>query len=723
MRCATAGDGAPHERGDRIAVNERTLLVATLAAIAATLSVTAASRFRDRQNAVERAASAGREEIDQALAGERLRRFDAERRLGADFARLPTWDRMSGPDPYAIAALPATNLVVGILRGEDALVALDRSMHEVARVAAPSGAVTLTVAADGAVLVAGELAPAIARFVWKDGSLEPAGTFQLDGRSAIRAIAAGTSDWIYVAEELEGHVLAFRIERTGSSGRLFARREMGACRGPIRAERVRDRLIVDCLLDHQLVVYRLHASGEPRAEPPVVIRHDGPIWCFDAAASEHGLVVVAGGVEDHPLDRTIGAFGYVDSFLFLYELDDAADTAVRKAAVDLSEIGVVTPKAVALEAKPLSVTVSGYGSDTIARLTFADDASSFAVRTETFVPGTSATVRLADGDLAFANPLLDAWIVAPRDQPFTVVPASSAVAAPADREVRLGEALFFTTAIAPYASAEGPLSRFTCETCHYEGYVDGRAHHTGRDDVHAVTKPLLGLFNNRPHCSRALDPDLTAVVFNEFRVAGAKSGHDPWFALSASDLPWARFLGWPGATFTPETLRRALMSFLIAFRHRPNPAVVGRTGFSALARAGAMRFRDRCESCHEARLASDQPATRVPFESWETFVFSREDPIVWGKDAYAKTGVVPYVHEKGARIPSLRRLYKKHPYFTNGAATSVADVLRRVRFSSAGFLHDVAPSQAAAAERPVDTALDALDEASRDAVLAFLRLL
>ena len=67
--------------------------------------------------------------------------------------------------------------------------------------------------------------------------------------------------------------------------------------------------------------------------------------------------------------------------------------------------------------------------------------------------------------------------------------------------------------MAPSSSSEGAKSRFSCETCHFEGYVDGRTHHTGRGDVRATTKPLVGLFNNRPHFSRALDPDLTTVPY------------------------------------------------------------------------------------------------------------------------------------------------------------------------------------------------------------------
>jgi hypothetical protein len=276
--------------------------------------------------------------------------------------------------------------------------------------------------------------------------------------------------------------------------------------------------------------------------------------------------------------------------------------------------------------------------------------------------------------------------------------------------------------MAPWNRSDGPLSRFTCETCHYEGYVDGRTHHTGRGEVHAVTKPLLGLWNNRPHFSRALDDDLVAVAFNEFRVAGAKSDHDPWFSLHASDAPWLSWLGYDAAkspagdreaTLSPELLRKALMSFLMAFNHRPNPMVLGRSRFSDEERAGAVVFRERCESCHEARLATDAAVSRVPFDRWESLVLAREGAIVWGKSEYAKTGIEPYVHERGARVPSLRRLYKKRPYFTNGSAKDLDSVLLQARILPDGFRH--AP--------PLPDGGATLDEHSRAALLAFLDLL
>ena len=69
-------------------------------------------------------------------------------------------------------------------------------------------------------------------------------------------------------------------------------------------------------------------------------------------------------------------------------------------------------------------------------------------------------------------------------------------------------------------------------------------------------------------------------------------------------------------------------------------------------------------------------------------------PLVWAHDDYEKTGVLPYVNQKGARVVSLRRLYKKYPYFTNGSAKSLPSVLDRASFAAGVFFHDGAPAGA-----------------------------
>jgi hypothetical protein len=177
------------------------------------------------------------------------------------------------------------------------------------------------------------------------------------------------------------------------------------------------------------------------------------------------------------------------------------------------------------------------------------------------------------------------------------------------------------------------------------------------------------------------------MVDNEFRVAGANSGTDPWFSASTQDFPWLAELGVSEPTLGPETLRAALMRFFIEFRHRPNPYAFGRSGYSKLERQGAVLFRERCERCHAARTVTDDPASAVPFDAWEAAVFSRGGPIVWAQDRREKTGVEPYVHEAGARIPSLRRLHLERPYFTDGSARDLNELLSRARFDGDRFWH------------------------------------
>src|SRR5689334_8421645 len=66
-----------------------------------------------------------------------LRAFEQQRRAATDFAALPPSDIALGPDPYRIAALPGGKQLVGLLRGESAVVVLDDDATELARVAAP----------------------------------------------------------------------------------------------------------------------------------------------------------------------------------------------------------------------------------------------------------------------------------------------------------------------------------------------------------------------------------------------------------------------------------------------------------------------------------------------------------------------------------------------------------------------------------------------------------
>ncbi|MEO8877927.1 MAG: hypothetical protein ABI461_20205, partial [Polyangiaceae bacterium] len=429
-----------------------------------------------------------------------------------------------------------------------------------------------------------------------------------------------------------------------------------------------------------------------------------------------GLLIAAGGVEDHKLDRSGGFFGWIDSFVFLYRVDGAGHV-VRLAEQNVSELGVVTPKAIALHVDHdrISLMVTGYGGDRAARITWSENTQAPSqIVTAPVPPGIAAISEVSGSEFVFANPLLDAWGVMrsdPAQLGVQLVPVKDG-APKRSAASRVGEALFFTTLMSPNNSANGAHSRFTCETCHFEGYVDGRTHFTGRGDVYATTKPLRGLVNNRPHFSRALDPDLAAVAMNEFRVANAGGDASEYFDVDAAKFPWISDLGVAPPEADDDYLRRALVEFLSDFSHAPNPAAFRRGYFGETERRGEVVFRDHCETCHEARYASDDPSTRVAFEKWETAIFAENDAIVWARASYEKTGVVPYVHELGARVPSLRRLAKKRPYFTNGSAPDLANVLDRARFSGESFSHSGGAPDATA-----------LSPAEKGELAAFLQLL
>jgi hypothetical protein len=118
-------------------------------------------------------------------------------------------------------------------------------------------------------------------------------------------------------------------------------------------------------------------------------------------------------------------------------------------------------------------------------------------------------------------------------------------------------------------------------------------------------------------------------------------------------LPGRPALGERRARLAPGELRRALLQFLSRFTHEENPFAAAHEPpgrFTPRERHGAELFREHCERCHAARLVANDPATLVPFERWETLVFSPAAPIVWARGDYEKTGVLPYVDRHGAPI-------------------------------------------------------------------------
>jgi hypothetical protein len=670
--------------------------------------------------AVAPSASARETEIRRALSA--LRSEETALRARTDFERLAPSSRAFGASPYALVALaPAAGAVdpagaprfAGLLRGDSRLVLLDGELRELAGAPALRSASSLSVLPDGRLLVMGPLEHRVQRFAFAAGRLREDGAVPLTGAAVPRALAADERTLV-VADFARDALGAAPVAAAARAAPPPVDVASPTCRGPFRLALTPRFVGVLCLFDHAVALHERRADGMPGREV-ARITHDGPIWSVSLLPDGDDLFVAAGGVEDHPLDRRDKAFGYVDSFVYLYRLT-AGKPPVRLVELNTAALGVVTPKSVALErgASGLVLSALGFGSDRRLEIDLAGPRLEPRPRVLASLPGCADAVRLA-GRLACANPLLDAWVDltnAPRS-----VPARPPSPGDPSVEERLGEALFFTTLMAPDATSEGRRSRFTCETCHFEGGTDGRVHHSGRDDIRVSTRPLLGLLNDAPHFSRARDPDLTAVCHNEFTVASRGNPVDPWFSLDPSRFPWLGSLGATGGMLSPEKLRGALLAFLSRFSHEESPFALARpapTGLTAAEQRGAEAFRDRCVRCHAARLIADDPKTEVPFARWAELVLSPSGPIVWARGDYEKVGVLPYVDPKGTRIPSLRRLYLKRPYLTRGTARTLEELLAAVRSSDSELLHAGGESRAE---------LRALPPSERADLLAFLRLL
>ena len=576
----------------------------------------------------------------------RLRAFEDQERARTKFDKLPPWSTTSGSDPVDIAMFDGELHV--FWRGDHAVTSGD-SRFEV-----PSDIEAMSLDNGGLLLVGGDA------FVVRDPDVTR--TYRVErALSLSSAVRSANKDRFFLTDRE-----ASRLVVLHRSGEVL--RRLPTCAAPDEVQRVQDALFVRCAKAHTVWRYPLESSLPGAVD--FKIEHDGPIH---AMVVDDDITYVA-GLEDAPLDRTIGSFGQVDSFVFRYDKNGA------RIELNVGVHGVITPKL--LTAHEGSLFVGGPGGRVILQL----DAKTLAVERTHLIGHGVVGAHVTFEKITAVRPLFDDVVEVAGEKLSTVATGRSP-----EPEVVLGERLFFTSHLAPAQKSEGKLSRFTCETCHLGGTIDGRIHHTGRGDVRVSTKTLRGLFNNRPHFSRALDESLSRMVHNEFAVAHSNTGADP---LGQDD---------------PFAARKALARFLMTFTPELNPRTRGRTKFSALEKSGAALFETRCATCHEARLVVDQAQTEPP-ERWEVNIFNG-GTITWARDTYEKTSVTPYVHEEGARVPSLRRASRKFPLLTTGEARDLSALLRLFGELN-GAAHHRAPAGA-----------QKLSATERRALRAFLEIL
>ena len=169
--------------------------------------------------------------------------------------------------------------------------------------------------------------------------------------------------------------------------------------------------------------------------------------------------------------------------------------------------------------------------------------------------------------------------------------------------------------------------------------------------------------------------------------------------------------GWERVTLSPEELRAALAAYMVRIPPEPSPYVArGRRALDRVERAGLALFRDGCAGCHQLVGDSARGRSRSPPRELERRLLAGEVALTGARLHAVGT---PMLGEGGNNPPSLRGVWEAAPYFSDGSARTLEEVLRRTDPDASAAVH--APANAA---RP-----PAFTPAQTAALLAFLRAL
>jgi len=465
-------------------------------------------------------------------------------------------------------------------------------------------------------------------------------------------------------------------------------------------------LLVSNFIDHTVTVHEIGADGR-LGEAVQTITLEAPVLDLIVGGGPPALLLFTH--EDRPLDRAHLSVEGLDSGAIVLpwrggarRFDDPG--AGKRAFINFGERAAPVIELAAADVDGASFAVVGAGSDNLLVASRADAATAAPVDVGA---NPSAVAALPGGRFVTADRLSDTLsFVAGGKLTATLDVGSPERPSPAER----GELLFFSRALVPHNVADGPLSLYTCGACHDDGHVDGRRHPAKRNRFFSMTKSCRGLGTTAPYLSLGEPATIEGFADNivTTHAQGAERG-EAGFDRYPVTVRVRAGADWERVTLSPEELRAALAAYMV--RIPPEPSPYGAPGRRALARderAGLALFRDRCSGCH--RLVGD--ATRgdpIPARALERRLLAGEVALT---DARLHAVGTPILGAGGNNPPSLRGVWEAAPYFSDGSARTLSEVLRRTN-PDAEAVH--APENAA---RP-----PAFSERERAALLAFLRAL
>jgi mono/diheme cytochrome c family protein len=475
-------------------------------------------------------------------------------------------------------------------------------------------------------------------------------------------------------------------------------------------------LLVSNFTDHTVTVHTIERDGRLGGVMQT-IRTEAPVLDMLVAGTPPSLLLFTH--EDRPIDRAHLSVEGLDSGIVVIgtrqgpfgrdPLPTFADPGPGKRAfINFGERATpVIELAGAASAGESAFAVVGAGSDNLLVAPRAD-ASTLAVAAVVDVGANpTAVAALPGGRFVTADRLSDSLtFVADGKVIGTVDVGAPERPTLAER----GELLFYSRALVPNNVADGPLSLYTCAACHDDGHVDGRRHPSKRDRFYSMTKTCRGLGTTAPYLSLGEPATIEAFADNivTTHAQGAERG-----AAGFDRYPVTVRVrsggGWENVTLSPDELRAALAAYMVRIPPEPSPFVTpGRRALERPQRAGLALFRDGCAGCHQlvgdAALGDHIPPRRL------------ERRLLAGDVALTSPRLhavgTPVLGDGGNNPPSLRGVWEAAPYFSDGSARTLEEVLRRTD-PDAPEVH--APANAT--RRPAFT------PAQRAALLAFLRAL
>ncbi|ACY19132.1 hypothetical protein [Haliangium ochraceum] len=398
--------------------------------------------------------------------------------------------------------------------------------------------------------------------------------------------------------------------------------------------------------------------------PGAAVGHALPAPVRSAHYDETTGLLWTGGYRQAEVRRRHGYVENLESFLYAYALDDLlAGSLAPRHAVDLAQERLVDPAALSASSGRLLVALSG--SQRLAAVS-VDPSEIFSLPS-----ALVANVVLAHGPWVFAAGLLDERVFVYRSDGLTLdqTAALGSDAAALAGDYELGELLFYSKAM----WSDSPRNQFTCNSCHWDGLSDRRMHPGYAESRWELARPAAGVGMLAPVFSPGQASNITTAVHGFVRAL------DERYFLDRGSRAWLGDIeltvgGEQIRALSTLAVRRALLVFLA--RRPVEPGFLRAPGqpLSAQAARGAELVLRDCARCHEPtpRVGSGQALGAA-----EALEYLLERPLAWSAPRRERTGAAPYYTEAGNRVSPLTQLGRGGPFFTDGSAPTLVDLIRR----------------------------------------------